>query len=355
MTILWLEGFEGYGSLRANMEGEVYEQGACQGISSNNSRWPNMVGASFNQYSWLRKDFLQERTTLVVGMAITVQAGAVSSGSTYPIFALEDGASVTQVKLYLNSDGEFVVANGDNGVQATSTVKYSPARWQYLEMKVYMHATAGTVEVRKNMKTIINATSLDTLDDSGSSGGAQHVHFGPMSGSGLSSYLDDIYVDTANFLGDIRVDSELPTADGTHTDFAPSAGNRWECVNEDGANGDTDYVEASGVGNQATFKITAPTINNAVKGIMLMPTMRRTEPGNAAIKTLVRQSSTDYLNALEHDVPAGSQYNYLQGIWETDPNDSNPWTTSKLNSAEFGVEITAYTTTSTTTTTTTTA
>jgi hypothetical protein len=157
-------------------------------------------------------------------------------------------------------------------------------------------------------------------------------------------------VDNAQFHGDKRAQSFYPDADGTHVDLAASAGARYQCVDEQGKNDDTDYVYGGGMGSKATFGITTGALTN-VRAAQLITAPRKTGALVTAIKPIVRSGGADYQGT---EKVLTTTYNYTEDIFETDPDDSNPWTQTKLEAAEFGAEVTQFTTTTSTTTTTTT-
>jgi hypothetical protein len=62
------------------------------------------------------------------------------------------------------------------------------------------------------------------------------------------------------------------------------------------------------------------------------------QAGTRKITPLIRSNSTDY-QGTETDVIT-SEFKFESEIFETDPDDSNAWTQTKLEAAEFGLEIT---------------
>jgi hypothetical protein len=164
---------------------------------------------------------------------------------------------------------------------------------------------------------------------------------------------DDLYVDDAQFHGNVRVRTFTPDADGVHTDWERSGGaNDYEAVDEAVTNEDTDYIKSSTKGHKSSFGITTGAIG-VVKGIQLAQHIKAATSGVRRIKPLVRSGGADYNGPVSPVIPAG--YKYFTEIFGADPQDSNPWNQTKLEAAEFGLTLLdATTTTSTTSTTTTT-
>ena len=75
-----------------------------------------------------------------------------------------------------------------------------------------------------------------------------------------------------------------------------------------------------------------------VKAIQLNNCCRIDEVGTRKITPLIRSNSTDYSGTETENITA--DYLFESEVWETDPDDSNVWTQTKLEAAEFGFEIT---------------
>ena len=62
------------------------------------------------------------------------------------------------------------------------------------------------------------------------------------------------------------------------------------------------------------------------------------EAGSRKITALCRSNSTNYSGTETDFITA--DWHFEIEIWDTDPDDSNVWTQTKLEAAEFGLEIT---------------
>lgn len=101
----------------------------------------------------------------------------------------------------------------------------------------------------------------------------------------------------------------------------------------------SDYVDGDTLNDIDTYGITAPSGLGAVYGIQVGLYAQNPDAGTRGIKSVVRSGGTDYLSTDETTL--SDSWQFALDVRETDPDDSNAWTESKLNAAEFGIKITA--------------
>lgn len=225
----------------------------------------------------------------------------------------------------------------------TANNALSLSQWQYVEAKIYHHDTAGTVEIRVNGDTVLNLTSQDTKN------GTTTPNTIFLSGNSYNNgnvYYDDFYVcngsgSTNNdFLGDVRVESILPSGVGSSTDWAPSAGNNYECVDESTPNDNTDYVSENTTGDHDTYAFSSIGLTSgSIYGVQQLVYANKADAGSRYIKTVCRSGTTDYPNSNTYSV--SDTYTYYEDVLEQDPDTSSAWTISGVNAAEFGMELEA--------------
>jgi hypothetical protein len=341
MTLLWMDGFDHYntGAMLAdkgyiiNMASGNYYVGASYARLDGNGLQTNYTGYYFRRI--LPGDTY---ATMYAGVAMRViTATTPSPSATYPFLAFLDGSGVIQVGLALTADYGISAYNGDGTLLGTSSNNVFPFNeWRYIEAKVTISDSGGVVEVRINGAVVLNLTSQDTKN------GTDYIKYIQFSTfrHHLSTQFDDIYIDDAQFHGNCHITAFMPDSDSaTNTDFVRSGGsNDYECVDENPPNNDTDYIKSSTVGHKSTFGITTGSLNT-VEGIQVNNRVKAATAGNRKGKPLVRSNGADYQGA-ESDFLDNEYKNSIYGPWETDPDDSNPWTQTKLEAAEFGLEIT---------------
>ena len=333
MTLLAIEGFDhlttaqlvdkGWGNFLATV-GD-YGRFGTKGI---------MMGTSS---SYLSRNFnLSSKSTLYYGFALKkVDAYAPSYQAADPLVSFNDESQVSQVKFYVNAANGIQVRQGDGtilGTTADGVIK--EGKYHFIEVKITVSATVGVVEIKIDETQVLNLTSQDTKNGSDY---LSHIIFKSIYNQ-IDVWIDDIYIYDADFLGNCHVKTFYPDADGNSSDFTRSTGsNDYECVDETPSNEDTDYISSDTLNHKSIFGITTGSLPT-VKGIQLNNHCKLDEAGARKITPIIRSNSTDYQgtesNALVED------YAFESEIFEDDPDDSGVWTQTKLEAAEFGLEIT---------------
>lgn len=260
---------------------------------------------------------------------------------------LREGGTV-HLSVTVNGSGQLEFRRGAGGtLLGTSTTVVAASTWFYLEVRVKVHDTTGTLRVRVNGTEEITLSGQDTRNG-GTSGvidglllTANQITFsGPW-----NVYFDDMYVcdvsGTTNndFLGDIVVKALFPNANGNSSVLAGSDGNstdNYALVDETAPNDDTDYVESSTPGDKDTYGYQDLSYVSAdVYAVQVLPYAKKNDAGSRTIKSVARVSG------VEADGPAKTlttAYQYLSDIRETKPGGGS-WTIADVNAAEFGVKI----------------
>ena len=335
MTLLLMEGFDHFNV--AQDEEKPNCDGAYESISSSYSRFGGQ-GIQLDSYNYNYSFNLGvNKSTIYFGGANKkYDAGELAYSSTYCWIRFKDEAGVTQVRLHVMPDYSIAAYKGDDTLLgASAEFAYPNLKWFYVEAKITISATVGEVTVRINGNQVLNLTSKDTKNGSDY---IRNVVVGGFQPNNRGQHWDDIYVDDAQFHGDCRVKTFMPDSiSGTNNSFTASAGNKDECVDEIPSNDDTDYIYSNTLNHKQGFGITTGALGTVI-GIQLNNHVRIDEVGTRKITPLIRSNGTDY-SGTETDVIT-AEYLFESEIFETDPDDSNAWTQTKLEAAEFGLEIT---------------
>jgi hypothetical protein len=152
--------------------------------------------------------------------------------------------------------------------------------------------------------------------------------------------LDDTGNTNNNFLGDIIVETLYPSGIGNYSQFVGSDGNsvnNYQLVDDPAFDGDTTFVETSGVGFIDTYTYTKLSkVPSVIYGIQQSIGCRKTDAGNRTIAGLIRVAGTDYLS----NDPIVTDTYLLQGVViETNPATSGAWSQADINSIEAGFKI----------------
>jgi hypothetical protein len=214
---------------------------------------------------------------------------------------------------------------------------------QYIEVKALFDTTNGTLEVRVNGTSSgwLNLTGIDTQATANATAN-QVIFGGDYSIDGSKRYICDVVVwDTSgsfnnDFMGEVNVDAFFPTGAGTYSQFTPSAGSNYTCVDESDPN-TSDYVSTHDDGNKDSYTF-ADVVGNSpsVKAVVNNLWMKKSNSGVAYMKGLCRSGGTDYTGTAATPL---TTYSCSQTAYEADPATSGVWTQSAFNNSEFGVQM----------------
>ena len=231
-----------------------------------------------------------------------------------------------QIRVYVNSSSPVLIGATSRGLKQ--------GEWAYIEFKTYTDASSGTFDIRINGENVLTYSG-DTRD--GSSPYTSRIVFQDTE----DCAIDDIYImgnsdDSDTYLGPVKVERLAPTADGAVSDWTPSANaDHYTLVDEIPVNS-SDYIEASTLGDEELFEYA----NTSLASI-------------AAVKITSDLAANGGYNEVKHRYRSGSANSYdgaTFGVVDTtvaekseilvvDPDTNAAWTTTNLNSAQFGAEI----------------
>jgi hypothetical protein len=229
--------------------------------------------------------------------------------------------------------------------------------WAYIEWKTTIDTSVGTAVVRVDGNEVVNLSGVN--NDSEANGLADNMSFNNCHTAG-DLRLDDLYViipggpHNNDFLGDVRVDCLFPTGDGTYSDFTPSAGSNFQCV-DDATPDFSNYVQTSEIDDidTYTFDDLYPLVTDQIKAVGVNMLSGKPDAGTACIKGVTRLGGTVYRKEIKYMNRGflGATHRVNQAIWEARPSDGQGWTEGNVNTAEFGQTMVEPTDIGTTTTT----
>ncbi len=214
MTLLFAESFDALGDGAAASQAMLTQRGWVQNGGSILSTGRNGRGWNSTQVTTTGIAYYNaahSADTWIVGFATNMWL--TTSWSTF--FTVGEGSVGTSIQA--NTDGSVRAVVGNSGsVHGTSSAGAMPGMsdtsggtWKYVEVKVKVHASAGTVDVQVNGASVLSLSGLDT-DNGGSKVECEFFRLLQLSGGGY----DDVYLcDTAgsirnDFLGDIVVEAQ---------------------------------------------------------------------------------------------------------------------------------------------------
>lgn len=343
--LLVIDGFDHYHENYRNIYWPLTEAGGQTYVEAGGRHGSNRMRQYWGgNVSMECRTFSKTGDTVIVGIAMHYPGAGSLFGGTQPLISINNGTGAGNIQSCLAVDGNgklflyrgnlaaLLATGAENGVILTDT-------WQFVELKVRLHDTEGTMEARVNGVSVLSVSGANTQGLGNAN--ADRIR---ITSKALHSWYDDFYVCDGSgsynndFLGDIRVDAFFPTSDGSLNDFTPSTGtDRFALIDEVTFN-DSDYVDGGTLGDQQSWGITGPTDGNQIFGIQVEHRVTNPDAGTRKVKNLVVQGATVDLGSEELSLSAS--YQHVYSIWERDPADSGAWSDARLASAEFGIEVT---------------
>jgi len=337
MALLFLDSFDHSGTTGAMVLKKWDVDNGIAIISTTTVR--TGTGALFLQSSGaLLKVIPLPGDVFILGCAIRCPAWPTSTN----LVEFLEGATL-HVALAVNASG-FLVVKRDTTVLATATSgPLAINTWYYLEVKVVVHDSAGSVAVRIDAVPLTFSASLTGVDTR--NGGTGNVdRLGLRGGGGTGVFVDDLYLcddaGTTNndFLGICVVERLLPsTGNGDLTDFTPSTGtDHGALVDENPPTDDTDYNTGDTVGQQDCYQYPSLALTGAILGIQTNLYARKTDAGARTVAPIVRLGSVTYPGAA---VAPTTSYKYLTEVRETNPATGLAWTSADITALQAGMKI----------------
>jgi len=347
MTLLFMDGFDHHQSDMALISkwdtcpspqyfscGTAYARPGSIGVNPQGLQIADESGSSNLQ------KYLTESSTLIAGFAFrSSDSNNPSYDANQPFMAFMAGGTI-QIGLWLMGDLCINLRLG-GGTYIGSTLPIIRYAWNYIEIKVLFSPTVGTAEVRLNGDPILAVTGINTSASGGTTG--SRILFDAVNND-HNVYLDDVYVcnglGTKNndFLGPVRIATIRPNAAGFSTDFTPSAGANFECVDDVNTVGTATYNSHDVVGEKDSYNLDAiPEAGTTIHGIAVNSNMKKSDSGVRSAHPLVRVNSTDYSLGSSNVLAEG--WEIRQDILEINPDDSADWEDADINALEVGVEV----------------
>ena len=263
-----------------------------------------------------------------------------TSNLTRPIVKFMNGATVLGALALETATLKLIAYKGDSATElGKSASAMSVSAWKLVEIYYLPHLTDGAFQVKidgvleididpatGNTSTAPSTTNIDT------------VQLGS-SASLSASYFDDIVLDDAAWIGNTKIQGIVPTGAGTTTQWDPSAGSNYACVDERPP-ADTDYVSTNTTNEIDTYAF--GDLAGAISSIKCVQIQARAAYEGAPTPTHIRLgcrvNGVDYFAT---DLVPASSFGLISKILETDPDTEVAWTSDGVNAAEFGIKATA--------------
>jgi hypothetical protein len=274
---------------------------------------------------------------------------AVSPNSRAGVFIGFNEAATVHVLIARLSDGAVIAYRGSASIELGRSAPglIPDTGYTSIQTKVVIHDTTGSVEVRLNGSAtpVLTLTNVDTRN--AGSGVITSVVLNLSGAGGIGSagvYFDDLVAwDTTgsennDWLGDLRVDSYLPTADGDTVTLTTSSGSdHYALVDEVPASG-TDYVQSGTPGNKDLYQLANMSHTPAaIHAVLVVGQLLKDDAGTREMALILKSSGTE--SDSSNIAPSTSSQRFVR-VWNTDPNGSITWTKSAVDALQAGVKVT---------------
>jgi hypothetical protein len=335
MALLWVEGFETYGT--SGRPSPNFVMGRKYATYLNEAFDDIVTGRKGYGYSmsagssFLETPNISTERTWISGVAFKLP---YPESSSHLITFFQTGS--VGVSVYYTGTGELSVVLGPSTIlDTTSGLGLTSGVWYWVEFKAYCDDSAGTYEIRLNGLNVLSSTGEDTRVDADID-----YYTSARLGFGLGRVLvDDWYIcdssgsNNNDFLGDVSVETIYPDSDSAITWTPDTGGTNYTQINETVVD-DTDYVEATtgkdlyGYGDLVT--------TNLIYGIMVNTDAELSDVTAYSLKNVVKSSAVE--NTVTYNT-IGMGASSLLAVFEEDPNTSTLWLYGAVNAATFGVEV----------------
>jgi hypothetical protein len=350
MALLFMDGCDHYGSLDDALAGDKWDSvGSGTSYEASGGRFGGgALRTTLDDQFWRKKFTTASPLTVIVQAAMFIPSSATFS-ATDVIMSLDFDGSQNISFTISGGVGTIQVRRGGvtGNLLATSDTSLIKDAWNYLEIKLFISDTVGTVIIKQDGNETLNATGLDTKNGAAALG-TNGISLGNVFSTSIPIDWDDIICmdDTGSvlndFLGDVRIETIYPDDDGTTTDFTPTGAGTTNADRVDdgdaGPDDDTTYVESSTVGHIDLYTMAnlATADISAIHAVQAVNFAKKDDAGSRTSRNLIRTGTTTD-NGPSNGL--NEVYSYATNILEEDPDTATQWTESGVNGVEVGHEV----------------
>jgi hypothetical protein len=245
---------------------------------------------------------------------------------------------------FFGTTGAVIAYTGleSTALSPTSAAGVFPSSgWFYAEIGVTISNTVGAIIVRINGATVLSLSNVNTQNSRGSTIGA--IEFAPGGGGNGCEIAHYYLCDTTGsapcntFLGDVQVQTLLPTGNDAVAFAAAGLTNNWQNAGSVPPVPGSDYNSNGTVGAQDTFNCgtIAPGLGT-VYGLNVKSLLSKTDAGPRTAAGVVKSGSTTLAATA---VAVSTSPEVVSGIFMTDPNTGAAWSDAAVNAAKIGYKI----------------
>lgn len=350
MTLLQSTGFDWWDEdtsqymfdyFNTNTPAESYIVGTNTRTDSPHSdTWCGALQVGATGATWRTLTLPYKAFTVIVGIGVHRSNEITNNTNCGILFGNDSGH---QGGIQFSQDGRLRAVRSTTTLLASSRPGVMSAHvYRHFEIKWHVDNTSGEFEVRCDGEPIFSGENLDT-----------QVYADGITWVRLSAadegwhWFDDVYIlddqgsYNNDFIGHPEVKTSFVVASGEYSQWLPSSGENYECIDDNFALDDSDYLVASGENSDQldSFKLDEFTFSGGdttqVYGINIWSCQNAEMSTMQRISHTIRIGSSDYSGEMMY-LPFGNCF--TNTVFERDPSDDGAWEESVLNAAEFGVK-----------------
>jgi hypothetical protein len=343
MVARWIEGFE------THQNNAQFDRRYATRTGS----FPIVAGRVFGSAGtigtpvWVAPSFgLADTWGIAFGLRVEAQVSSLNSG--FQGFYIEKGTA-EQVHLEIVSNAgsfELRVMRGATQLGITTST-FALNAWHHFELKVLVHTSTGTFELRHNEVNVLSGSGVNTANAGSNQADVFAIRFTTTS---TSVRVDDFLVWDGtgsvvnNFQGDTVVEGITVTGAGATTQWTPSAGSNFQNVDDPGTSGPVD----TGTGGNNSSDTAAQVdlyafsdltqIDGTIIAVQLDTQLAMASAGSRTVDTKYRDPDTTVVDIASKAVTSTS-YDSFHDVMSVNPNGGAAWDVADINGGQFGVEI----------------
>jgi len=257
--------------------------------------------------------------------------------------------TIVHLELSVSTSGKLAITRGIAGtVLSSSDTVLNTGTFYYIEMKAEISnsISAGGVEVKING---VSAMTLPAGTDTQNLGNAEidGIRIGPQGNAGSPIWtIDDLYIidtlgqEMSNFLGDIRVDALLISAEGTLASWSPSSAGATmlSMIASQFPDSGTTYMFASAASDSHRFSFSGlESANGSIYGIQLNLAVAKSD--TTSVMQVAGLFFSGTVSGIGSTTTVGNtSYVYVMMPTSADASGAS-WSSNTINKTQFGIKI----------------
>ena len=230
------------------------------------------------------------------------------------------------ITLAVNTDRSISAFYGGSSIGTSIPYTVNPGIWNYIEVEFVLNSGSGIVNVWVNGNEVISLSGLNT-----GSGTINAVGIiGSIASAGTDFFVDDIYLtNTPTRLGERRVETLYPNADGGTLQWVPSTGTtHYNLVNSPQVDTST-YISSDTVGNLDQLHLSSlSSIPTAIDAVNVVMYAQKTDATTRAIELSVDSAGTITDGPSQY---IGTTFGQYSRLLDVDPHTSAAWSPSAVD------------------------